>query len=233
MTQERSLLKAMILVALVHLACSASPPEHSHAVSPPGNPVSTAKAHALFSATDLGLLESDDRDNWQRTDEIFDDLKIADGFVVADIAAAGGWFAARISRRVGPSGLVYAEDIQPTMIQAIARRMQVEGLLNITPVLGTPDNPHLPADALNCAVIINSFHDIEDPVPLLENIRRALKADGLLGIVDFTPGGGGPGPDAADRVSPERIIAAASAANLRLVTERPLPPFEFLLVFEK
>jgi ubiquinone/menaquinone biosynthesis C-methylase UbiE len=185
----------------------------------------------LFQASDLGLLESDDRDRWQRVDDILDDLKISDGSVVADIAAGGGWFSDRLSRRVGPAGLVYAEEIQSSMIQAMTRRFQVENISNIRPVLGTPTDPHLPADGLDAIVIINSFHDIDQPVPLLEHLRAALNRRGLIGVVDFTPGGGGPGPDADERVAPETIIAAAAAANLHLIAQHAVPPFEYLLVF--
>jgi hypothetical protein len=70
-------------------------------------------------------------------------------------------------------------------------------------------------------------------VPLLEHIRRALNGRGLVGVVDFLPGGGGPGPAADERVAPETIMAAAKAADLRLIARYPVPPFEFLLVFGK
>jgi predicted methyltransferase len=182
---------------------------------------------------DLGLLESDDRDQWQRIDEIFDYLQIADRSVVADVAAGGGWFAERIARRVGPAGIVYAEEIQALMIQAIGHRMQTEQLTNVVPVLGLPTDPRLPKGALDAVTIVNAFRDIDTPIPLLKNLRDSLNNRGLLGVVDFRPGGGGPGPDTDDRVAPELIIASAEAAGLRLVARHPIPPFEFLLVFGK
>ena len=211
--------------------CSAPPAGQSASLSkPPATTVETGKRE-LFSAFDLSLLETPDREQWQRTDDILDDLKIADGSVVADIAAGGGWFAVRLARRVGPAGVVYAEEIQPSMIESISLRIRRENLTNIKPVLGTPTNPSLPRDSLDAVLIVNAFNDIETPVPLLDNIRQALKDRGLLGVVDFTAGGGGPGPDANERVAPEIIIAAAEAANLRLIARHPVPPFEFLLVF--
>jgi ubiquinone/menaquinone biosynthesis C-methylase UbiE len=187
----------------------------------------------LFSPTDLGLLESDDRYQWQRIEEIFDYLQIADRSVVADVAAGGGWFAMQMGRRVGPEGIVYAEEIQPVMIQAIRRRMQTEKLTNIVPVLGSPTDPHLPKGTLDAITIVNAFRDIETPVPLLERLRDSLNNRGLLGVVDFTPGGGGPGPEAEERVAPEMIIASAKTAGLRLVARYAIAPFEFLLVFAK
>ena len=215
-------------------ACSGPPAERAAPVSKPPPPVTPEKGkRALFSTFDLSLLETPDRDQWQRTDEILDNLKIADGSAVADIAAGGGWFAVKLARRVGPSGVVYAEEIQSSMIESISLRIRRENLTNIKPVLGTPTDPRLPRDALDAVVIMNAFNDIEAPVPLLDNIRQALKDRGLLGIIDFTAGGGGPGPDPNERVAPETIITAAEAASLRLIARYPVPPFEFLLVFGK
>lgn len=187
----------------------------------------------MFSAFDLSLLETPDRDQWQRTDDILDDLKIADGSTVADIAAGGGWFSVRLARRVGPAGVVFAEEIQSSMIESISAHIRRENLANIRPVLGTPTDPRLPPDSFDAVVIINAFHDIDTPEPLLNDIRRALKDGGVLGVVDFTPGAGGPGPDANERVAPETIVTAAEAANLQLIERHPVPPFEFLLVFGK
>ena len=81
---------------------------------------------------------------WQKPEQIMDALGIAEGSVVADLGAGGGWFTLRLARRVGPNGLVYAEDIQPPMLEAISRRMQSENLSNVRPVLGTPSDPRLP-----------------------------------------------------------------------------------------
>jgi predicted methyltransferase len=147
-------------------ACS-PPPARPLASSSRPAPTTEPGKHALFSAFDLSLLETPDRNQWQRTDDILDDLKIADGSVVADIAAGGGWFAVQLARRVGPAGIVYAEEIQSSMIETISLRIRKENLTNIKPVLGTPTDPHLPRDSLDAVMIVNAFNDIETPVPLL------------------------------------------------------------------
>jgi len=225
-------LGSLAIAAMVAGACSVAPADAPSAsqAEPPRTSGETGE-RPLFQASDLGLLESDDRDRWQRVDDILDNLKVSDGSVVADIAAGGGWFSDRLARRVGPSGLVYAEEIQPTMIQAMTRRFQVENLTNIRTVLGTPTDPRLPPGAIDAVFIVNSFHDIERPVPLLEHLRVSLSRRGLIGIVDFTAGGGGPGPEADERVAPETIESAGAAAHLHFIAQYAVPPFEFLLVF--
>src|SRR5581483_2364243 len=184
----------------------------------------------LFAPVDLSLLEAPDRDQWQKPDQTMDALNIADGSVVAEIGAAGGWFTVRLARRVGPNGVVYAEDIQPLMIDAIERRVQRENFRNVQTILGTSEDPRLPP-GLDAILMCGSYHEMDAPVKVLENAARALKPQGRIGIVEFTRGGGGPGPAADQRVEPEAVIKAAEAAGLQLVLREPVPPFQYLLVF--
>jgi predicted methyltransferase len=221
-------MKRLLLALLLSLPALPAPPAQSaQSVKPKGR---------LFEARDLGLLEAPDRDQWQKPDQIMDALGIADGSVVADLGAAGGWFTLRLARRVGPNGRVFAEDIQPLMIEAIAQRVQNENLSNVTPILGTASDPRLPS-GLDAAIISDAYHEMDDPadptlvVTLLKNIGRSLKPQGRLGIVDWTPGNGGPGPGADQRVDPNTIIQAARAAGLQLISRDDIPPFVFLLVF--
>ena len=186
----------------------------------------------LFAPQDLGLLEPADRDQWQKPDLIMDTMGIADGSVVADVGAGGGWFTIRLARRVGPNGLVYAEDIQPQMIEAIYRHVQNESLLNVRTVLGTVNDPRLPA-GLDAVLIVDAYHEIEHPVTLLQALAKSLKPEGRLGIVAYNQGGGGPGPAPEERVGEQSIVTAADAAGFQLAKREPIPPFLFLLVFGK
>ena len=199
-------------------------------------PTRTKPKGRLFAAQDLGLLEAPDRDQWQKPDQIMDALGIADGSVVADLGAGSGWFTLRLARRVGPNGTVYSEDIQPQMIEAIEQRLRGENLHNVRQVLGTPSDPRLPS-GLDAALIVDAYREMDDPadpslvVTLLRNVARALKSQGRLGVVDFVPGGGGPGPEPDQRVNPDAVITAAAAAGLQLIRREDVPPFLFLLVF--
>ncbi|HWW84616.1 MAG TPA: class I SAM-dependent methyltransferase [Vicinamibacterales bacterium] len=199
-------------------------------------PKTTKSKGRLFRAEDLGLLEEPDREQWQKPDQIMDALKIADGSVVADLGAAGGWFTIRLAKRVGPNGLVYAEDIQPLMLEVIERRVQRENQTNVKTVLGTANDPRLPA-GLDAALIVDAYHEMDDPlkpdaiVTLLRNLAQSLKPQGRIGVVDFKAGGGGPGPAREERPNPESVIKAAEAAGLQLIDRHEANEFQFLLVF--
>jgi SAM-dependent methyltransferase len=225
---------AAIWVSLCATACMPSTP-------PPSPAPQDTPRNGLFPPEELGLIDPPDRDQWQPPELIMDVLRISDGATVADLGAGGGWFTIKLARRVS-GGVVYAEDIQPRMIAAIRRRAQRENLFNVKTVLGTPNDPMLP-QGIDAVLILDAYHEMacavgpscEDPVPLLKNVARSLKPQGSLGIVDFNPGEGGPGPAPDERVAPDAVIRAAAAAGLRLDRNENLPPFQFqyLLVFGK
>jgi predicted methyltransferase len=187
----------------------------------------------LFPPSDLGLLEGPDRDAWQQPGRIMDALGIGDGSVVADVGAGGGWFTVRLARRVGPNGRVFAEDVQPQMIESIERRVQREGLRNVKTVLGSPEDPRLPAESLDAILIVDAYREVGDNgVTLLRNLALGLKKNGRLGIVEYRlDGSGGPGPELADRIAPDVVSGDAQAAGLRLIAHETFLPFQYLLIF--
>ena len=234
-----------IAIVLMLIAAAGADAATTHAVRGPSSDVvpmlkpvlqqKPARNPRLFAPQDLGLLEPPDREAWQKPDQVMDALRIAEGTTVADLGAGGGWFTMRLARRVGRNGRVFAVDVQRLMIEAIERRVEREGLSKIvTAVQGEYDDPKLPADARTDAVlIVDAFHEMEDPVLLLRNVARTLHAHGRIGIIDYREGDGGPGPDAAERVPPSVVIAQAAAAGLKLVEQHKFLPYQYFLIFGK
>jgi SAM-dependent methyltransferase len=185
----------------------------------------------LFPPQDLGLLESPDREAWQKPEQIMDALAVAEGASVADIGAGAGWFTIRLARRVGPNGTVYAQDVQRQMLEAIRRRVSREGLQNVETRLGEGSDPNLPAGALDAVLVVDVYPEVEDRVAFLRNLASALKANGRIGIVNYKPGRGGPGPvgDEGVRVDEPALRADAAAAGLQVLARATLP-YQYLLV---
>jgi predicted methyltransferase len=215
---------AVVLVAVLIGVVAAQGQSQSPTARPPTH-------GRLFPPQDLGLLEAPDRDAWQHPDEVMDRLGIAENSVVADIGAGAGWFTIRLARRVGPNGIVYAEDVQPEMLMAISRRAAGEGLLNVITKRGTASDPQLPPGAVDAVLLVNSYHEIRDRVTLLQNIAKALRRGGRVGIIDFTLEGSGPGPDPTERVSPDTVVNDAKKAGLRLLSQETFLPYQYLLIF--
>jgi predicted methyltransferase len=186
----------------------------------------------LFKPEDLSELEQPDRDEWQRPDKIMDVLGIGEASFVADLGAGSGWFTIKLAGRVGPNGMVYAEDIQRPMIQAIKIRVDRLGLKNVTTVLGKSTDPQIPVP-VDAVLICDAYHEWEQPVALLRNMATKLKPGARIGIVDFTKDGGGPGPEMDERVDPETVIRDVQAAGLVLRSRETFLKYQYMLVFEK
>src|SRR5262245_59880231 len=186
----------------------------------------------LFKPEDLSELEAPDRIEWQQAGKIMDVLGIGDASVVADLGAGSGWFTIQLANRVGPNGLVYAEDVQRPMIQAIKIRVDRLGLKNVTTVLGTQTDPRLPKP-VDAVLIVDAYLEMEQPVALLTNLAKFLQPTGRIGIVDFRKDGGGPGPPMEERVDPEAVIRDVEAAGLVLRSRETFLKYQYMLVFEK
>jgi ubiquinone/menaquinone biosynthesis C-methylase UbiE len=139
-----------------------------------------------------------------------------------------GWRAAS-----GPNGLVFAQDVQPEMLAAISRRVQREGLANVRTVLGEDSDSRLPVNQLDAVLLVDVVREIDDRAELFANLADTLKPQGRIGVVDFRLEGGGPGPDAEERVSPDVVRAAAEHAGLRLLRSESFLPYQYFLVFGK
>jgi predicted methyltransferase len=224
-----------LALALAVVAAAAAP-----VLAQPTQTPGQSGRHTLFPPTDLGLLESPDRDVWQKPDQIMDALGIADGSKVADIGAGGGYFTVRLARRVGPNGVVWANDIQDAMIEAIKRRVAKDvskDIRNIKTVKGTNSDPMLPAGTFDAAIMLETYSEVAQDgssnlLLFLKNVRAAMKDGGRVGIIEYKNEGAGPGPDKV-RPEPETIIATAEQAGLRLLKRETFLPFQVFLVFTK
>src|SRR5215813_1379477 len=160
---------------------------------------------------DLSIFDAPGRDKKLHIDRVMDILKIARGRGVADIGAGSGWFTVRAARRVGPAGTVYAVDINPEAIRYIDARAHRESLANVTTVLSKPDNPMLPKAAVDAVLLLKTYHEIADPVALLEHLRPALRPGARLGVIDRNGNGTDHG------VERKIVVEEAVRAGYRLV----------------
>ena len=174
---------AIALVAALSLPAFSAPPAFPALVYAAAESQAAKPKTRLFPPLSLGVLEGPDRVQWNKPDLIMDALNIADGSIVADLGAGGGWLhPVRLAQRVGPKGLVYTEDIQPLMIEAIKRRVQRENLTNVRTVLGTTKDSRLP-HGLDAVIIMGAYNEMEDPVALLKDAAASLKPQGRIGVV--------------------------------------------------
>lgn len=133
---------------------------------------------------DLSIFEDRDRAKNLQIDRVMDILKISDGKNVADIGAGSGWFSVRAAKRVGASGKVFAIEINQDYINYINNRTKRENFPNVQTVLGTEDDPKLPENSVDAVLILKTYHEIGQPIKVLENLRKSLRNDARVGIID-------------------------------------------------
>lgn len=130
-------------------------------------------------------LDRSEREAEERPTQALAFLDIKPGWVVADIGAGSGYFTERLSRLVGATGRVYANDIQKGMLDLLQRRLASQQLQNVTLVLGEPADPKLPPSSIDLALMVDAYHELGDPQTMLANIKKALKPNGRLALIEY------------------------------------------------
>ena len=130
-------------------------------------------------------LERQEREQEERTDLLLAELRLSAGLRVADIGAGTGYIARRMARAVGPSGVVYAVDVQPEMVRLLKDLARRERLAQIRPVLGSSTDVELPDASIDLAIMVDVYHELEFPHEVLASIVRALKPGGRVVFVEY------------------------------------------------
>jgi ubiquinone/menaquinone biosynthesis C-methylase UbiE len=170
---------------------------------------------------------------WQKPGAVVRALGLRRGQVVAEIGAGPGFFTPRLARAVGRTGLVYAVDPEPQMLVMLRRRLARAGVRNVTPVLGSADDPLLPAGSCDLALIVDAYHHFADGPAILRKIVLALGRGGRLVNIDWSEGEHDVGPPPHRRVPRGKFLAAARRAGLRLVAEHRFLPYQYFFVLRR
>ncbi len=179
----------------------------------------------------LARLEDPERLAWQKPDEVVAALGLVPGDVACDVGVGPGYFALRIARAVGPAGRVHAVDVEPRMLEILARRVAEAGLRNVHPLLAPEGELGLPPEACAAILTVNTFHHFRDRRGALGRLASSLSPGGRLAVVDFHAGELPVGPPPEHKVGREVFLEDARAAGLEVVREeRFLPHQWFFLV---
>jgi ubiquinone/menaquinone biosynthesis C-methylase UbiE len=128
------------------------------------------------------------RDAWQKPKEVVEKLAIVPGTRVADIGAGGGYFTWHLAQAVGPSGTVYAVDVDETGLDIINKEMEARSVKNVVPIRAEPMDSKLPG-LVDLVFSCDTYHHMKDRVVYFQSLARFLKADGRVAILDFHPHG--------------------------------------------
>ena len=149
------------------------------------HPVSGRVIAPVMSAAGADWLERGEREREENPAKAIRAIDIQPGMTVCDLGAGSGYYTVRMSRLVGPAGKVYAVDIQPRMLELLTRRLRLEGIENVVPVLSTEDDPKLPPQSQDLILLVDVYHEFARPQLMLRRMREALKDDGRLVLLEF------------------------------------------------
>ena len=155
------------------------------ATQPGTHPISGRRFAGVMGYQGAGWLDREERDTEEATERAIEALNLKTGQAVADIGAGTGYMSVRMAKRVGPSGRVYAEDVQPEMIELLRKRLARERITNVTPVMGLLDDPKLPDSTLDLELLVDVYHEFSEPQKMLRGLRSALKPGGRLVLLEY------------------------------------------------
>jgi ubiquinone/menaquinone biosynthesis C-methylase UbiE len=141
-------------------------------------------AGCVFVAAAAPCIGQASRETWQPPEKILDAIGVRPGMRVGEAGAGRGYFTFPLARRVGPGGVVLANDISTSSLDVIRERAESEGLANIKIVLGAAEDPLFPDKNLDMVVMVYVLHMLERPVPFLKNLYSYLKPGGSLVLIE-------------------------------------------------
>ena len=214
------------LCGLFLMVCAAVWAQDAH-------PVTGRRYAGVMGVGGADWLVRPEREREEQPDVALDAIGIAKGSTVADIGAGAGYMTWRLAERVGPSGKVYANDIQPEMLELLRKNMDQRKLANVTTVLGAIDDPKLPRDAIDLVLLVDVYHEFSAPQAMLRRIRESLRKDGRLVLLEYR------GEDPKVPIRPEHKMTVAQVKTelepegFRLDRVSEELPRQHILVFRK
>ncbi|QMU27191.1 class I SAM-dependent methyltransferase [Adhaeribacter radiodurans] len=182
--------------------------------------------------SEASWLERSEREKEERTDLLLQALKLRPTDVVADIGAGSGYMTFRISPLV-PQGKVLAVDVQQEFLNMLLDNRILKNAFNVEPILGSLQNPNLPNQSVDVALLVDSYHEFSYPHEMLLAIKKALKPNGRLVLVEYKAEDPYVPIKALHRMSEKQARKEATGVGLNFVENQDILPLQHILVFRK
>lgn len=157
-------------------------------------------------------------------------MQLKPGMTAAEVGAGSGFMARFMVTKVGADGRVFANELEPKMVEYMKARAAKEELANFTVVQGQPKSAGFAPGSVDAVALVQTFSFLDHPEEMLKSLNEALKPKGLLLVVDFPREGA---PPAAPGMDAEEVIPMAEAAGFARVGENGVVPGHYALVFRK
>jgi predicted methyltransferase len=174
---------AILAIAMCLAALFAKSQSDANRPQPVRHPLTGRQIAGI--ATNAAWMDRREREQEEEPDTALALIGISQGMTVADVGAGTGYMTVRLARLVGPAGRVYATEIQPSMLALIREKIKAQHASNVTVIHSTETDPLLPSDALDVVLLVDVYHELSHPMETLAGLRRAMRGDGRLVLVEY------------------------------------------------
>ena len=238
----RALRIATLLLALISSALADEPPK------PPKPLYETREVHdrngigKFFMGREIAhvmghqaadWLERPEREEEEKTDVMIDALHFREGEVAADIGCGSGYISRRIAKKIGAKGVVYGVDIQQEMLDLLAKRMAMFRIENVKPVMGDVTDPKLPPESCDTMIMVDVYHEFDQPYEMIANMVKALKKGGRIVFVEFRKEDPNVPIKEVHKMSEAQVKKEMSLQPLEWVETIAVLPRQHIIVFRK
>ena len=152
---------------------------------------------------------------------------------VCDMGCGNGFHTLQIAELVGEKGQVVGVDVQPEMLTLLRKRMEEKAIENVIPILGSFHNPRLPINSIDLILLVDVYHEFSHPEQMLEAMRKSLKPDGVIVLVEFRE----EDPDVPikplHKMSKKQVNKELNANGYKLVKDFDGLPWQHMMFFVK
>ena len=196
------------------------------------NHMTKMRALVIACAVAAGIAVSG-QDNAADTTKLIEVLQLKPGSVVAEIGAGSGELTVAIAKHVGPTGRVYTSELGDDRLKALRATVTKSGAANIEVIEGQPAHANLPDGCCDAVFMRNVYHHFGDPPSMNASFLKALKPDGRIAVIDFSPppgaavaAAGKRGEDGQHGVTAEVVSGELQAAGFEIVSASEQPVVE-------
>jgi ubiquinone/menaquinone biosynthesis C-methylase UbiE len=229
MSDKQGWVNSLIAAAALAVALIAWTPAFAQSE----HPISGRRIGSVMGPGGADWLERSERELEEMPEIALDRMGLKPGMAVADVGAGSGYFTVRLAKRVGPSGKVFAVDVQPEMLSLIRGRAASAKLSNIQTVLGTESDPRLAPASVDLILLVDVYHELSQPQKMLRKMRHALKPEGRLVILEYRKEDPHIPIRSEHKMSVEEARMEVEAEGYKLASVLKDLPRQHILVFEK
>ena len=175
----------------------------------------------------------ENRENEERCSIMLGNLGVKIGMTICDMGCGNGFYSLQLGNMVGPEGRILAVDVQPQMLYLLRARMEKEALENVTPILGSFHNPHLPKNTIDLILMVDVYHELSHPEVMLKYMRDSLKEDGQIVLLEYREEDPKVPIKPLHKMSKKQILKEYQSNGFKLTKEFDKLPWQHMMFFGK